>query len=239
MSYVTALVLLGAVILLHELGHLVAAKCFKIPVERFSVGFGPRLLGIKHDETDYCLSLLPLGGYVLPRVTDPEDFSRYPLHSRIAFCLGGPFANLLGALICLAAVKGLGSHGSSLSAASASFAELSRLTHQVLASLPVLFSHPDRLSGIVGIVAAGGRSAQAGIAWAASFWVLLNVNLAVLNLLPLPPLDGGKIVFSLLEAVCKPLKRLQVPVAVTGWLLMLGLMLYATVHDIGRLVVSS
>ncbi|MHC1745356.1 MAG: site-2 protease family protein [Syntrophobacteraceae bacterium] len=239
MSYLMALVLLGAVILVHELGHLVAAKCSKIPVERFSIGFGPRLFGIKWDETDYCLSLLPLGGYVLPLVQDHDEFSRFPLRSRIAFCLGGPLFNLIGAWVCLMVANGLSAHTSVLSVAGESFVEMLRLMHGMLVSIPELFRHPDRLSGIVGIVAAGGRSAQAGIAWAASFWVLLNVNLAVFNLLPLPPLDGGKIVFSVLEAIWKPLKRLQVPVAVTGWAFMLALMLYATVHDIGRLVVAS
>ncbi len=239
MSYVLAFVLLGAVILLHELGHLVAAKWFKIPVERFSVGFGPRLLGIKRSETDYCLSILPFGGYVLPLVQDPEDFSELPLHSRIAFSLGGPLFNLLGAWSCLVAVSVLNPHVSVLAAASDALHEVARMIHQVLVSLPELFRHPDRLSGIVGIVAAGGQGAKAGVAWYASFWALLNVNLAVLNLLPLPPLDGGKIVFWVFEAVWKPLRRLQAPIAIAGWVLMLALMLVATVHDIGRLVVSS
>jgi regulator of sigma E protease len=145
----------------------------------------------------------------------------------------------LGALICLIVMNGLGSHMSVLSVATKSLSEALAMIHQMLLTIPELLRHPDKLSGIVGIVAAGGRSARAGIAWVSSFWVLLNVNLAVFNLLPLPPLDGGRIVFSVLEALWKPLKRLQIPVAVTGGALMLALMLYVTVHDIGRLVVSS
>jgi len=139
---------------------------------------------------------------------------------------------------CLAVMKAIGSDWSVPSVATQSVHEVLLLIQQMLQSIPEILHHPERLSGIVGIVSAGGRNPQAGLTWMASFWVLLNVNLAVSNLLPLPPLDGGKIVFLALEALWKPLKRLQTPAAVTGWALMLALMLYVTVQDIGRLVVS-
>jgi len=51
-------------VLIHELGHFLAAKLFKMRVERFSIGFPPRLFGIKKGDTDYCISATPLGGYV-------------------------------------------------------------------------------------------------------------------------------------------------------------------------------
>lgn len=51
-------------VLVHELGHFLAAKLFGMRVERFSIGFPPRLFGIKRRDTDYCISALPLGGYV-------------------------------------------------------------------------------------------------------------------------------------------------------------------------------
>ena len=53
---------LGLVILVHELGHFLVAKASGIRVDRFAMGFGPRLFGIKKGETDYCVCLLPLGG---------------------------------------------------------------------------------------------------------------------------------------------------------------------------------
>jgi len=55
---------LGILILVHELGHFLAAKMSKVRVERFSLGFWPRLAGIKIGDTDYCISGIPLGGYV-------------------------------------------------------------------------------------------------------------------------------------------------------------------------------
>src|SRR5437660_9862252 len=56
--------ILGAAVTLHEFGHFIVAKLFKIRVETFSVGFGPRLFGKKWGQTDYRVSAIPLGGYV-------------------------------------------------------------------------------------------------------------------------------------------------------------------------------
>ena len=55
---------LGTAVVLHEFGHFIVAKLFKIRVETFSVGFGPRLFGKKWGHTDYRVSAIPLGGYV-------------------------------------------------------------------------------------------------------------------------------------------------------------------------------
>ena len=58
------IVILGVLIFVHELGHFLTAKLVDIEVPRFSIGFGPRLIGFKKGETEYVISLLPLGGYV-------------------------------------------------------------------------------------------------------------------------------------------------------------------------------
>ncbi|MHC4295318.1 MAG: site-2 protease family protein, partial [Planctomycetota bacterium] len=64
---------LGLVVFVHELGHFLVAKWVGINVERFALGFGPRLFGIKRGETDYCICALPLGGYV--KMLGQEDFA--------------------------------------------------------------------------------------------------------------------------------------------------------------------
>ncbi len=64
---------LGLMVFVHELGHFLAAKWVGIRVERFALGFGPRVLGVKWGETDYCLNLLPLGGYI--KMLGQEDFA--------------------------------------------------------------------------------------------------------------------------------------------------------------------
>ena len=64
---------LGLMVFVHELGHFLAAKWVGIRVERFALGFGPRVLGVKWGETDYCINLLPLGGYI--KMLGQEDFA--------------------------------------------------------------------------------------------------------------------------------------------------------------------
>src|ERR1041384_8296894 len=100
MSYVAVAIVIGLIIAMHEYGHLLAAKLCRIPVRRFSIGFGPKLFGFKLAETSYWFSLIPLGGYVLPALDD-TNFRQLPAHKRITFALGGPIANIIGAFVGL------------------------------------------------------------------------------------------------------------------------------------------
>jgi regulator of sigma E protease len=100
-------ILLVGLIFFHELGHFLVAKWMGMPVEVFSLGFGPRLLGFKWNETDVRLSLLPLGGYVRlagynpedPDADDPHGFLNQPAWKRMAFYAGGITANVLITLV--------------------------------------------------------------------------------------------------------------------------------------------
>jgi regulator of sigma E protease len=100
-------VMLGGLIFLHEGGHFLAAKYMGMPVESFSLGFGLRLIGFQWRETDVCLRLLPLGGYVKlagfnpeePGAEDPHGFLKQPYRKRMLFYSGGILANLLTTLI--------------------------------------------------------------------------------------------------------------------------------------------
>src|SRR5512140_864333 len=97
--------LLGGLIFVHELGHFLVAKALRVKVLRFSIGFGPRLFGVRRGETEYRLSLLPLGGYVKMAGDDPaetlapEDRGRGFLEQapwkRLAIAVAGPAANLV------------------------------------------------------------------------------------------------------------------------------------------------
>jgi regulator of sigma E protease len=101
------ILMLGGLIFLHEGGHFLAAKYMGMPVEVFSLGFGPRLLGFKWRETDVRLSALPLGGYVKlagfnpeePGADDPYGFLHQPFGKRMLFYSGGILANLATTLI--------------------------------------------------------------------------------------------------------------------------------------------
>jgi regulator of sigma E protease len=105
--------ILGAAVVLHEFGHFIVAKLFKIRVETFSVGFGPRLFGKKWGQTDYRVSAIPLGGYVklggdesnapiegagAEDIPEHERFNLRPRWQRILVALAGPVMNVLTAL---------------------------------------------------------------------------------------------------------------------------------------------
>jgi regulator of sigma E protease len=97
---------LGGMIVIHEFGHFIVAKLFGIRVDVFSVGFGKRLFGVKKGDTDYRLSLIPLGGYVKmagenldEQVTGaPYEFQSKPKWQRLCVAVAGPVMNILTAI---------------------------------------------------------------------------------------------------------------------------------------------
>ena len=108
MSFLYFIILVGVLIFVHELGHFLAAKLFDVKVLRFSIGFGPRVLGVQRGETEYVLCALPLGGYVrmlgaetddVEALEDDEDRERSlmskPIWQRSLIILAGPAFNLI------------------------------------------------------------------------------------------------------------------------------------------------
>ena len=117
MSYLIYLLgfifILGSAVVLHEFGHFIVAKLFKIRVETFSVGFGPRLFGRKWGHTDYRVSAIPLGGYVklggdesnaplegasAQDIPPEEMYNLRPRWQRIMVALAGPIMNIITAM---------------------------------------------------------------------------------------------------------------------------------------------
>src|SRR6187399_923697 len=104
-----AVLVLGVVIILHELGHFLVARYFKIRIETFSVGFGPRLIGFRRGDTDYRMSAFPLGGYVkmagdTPSETltgNPDEFLSKPKWQRFLVASAGPIMNMILAVVLL------------------------------------------------------------------------------------------------------------------------------------------
>ena len=108
-ALVSMLVVLGIMVLVHEFGHFAVAKLFGVRVEVFSIGFGPRLFGFRRGDTDYRVSLLPLGGYVKmsgetpgdTRTGDPGEFASHPRWQRILIGLAGPVSNFMLAFVLM------------------------------------------------------------------------------------------------------------------------------------------
>ena len=236
MHYLLIVALLAFLILIHELGHFLVAKWLKIPVARFSIGFGPKLWGWKWGETEYWLSPIPLGGYVLPAVADEREFFGIPWGKRLLFSLGGPAANLALPVVMLMGMNAAAGDVSLYGLFVAPVVQTGDVLVRLVTVLPQLFAQPDKLSGVVGIVAAGGEYVAMDLTRVLQFTIVLSINFAVFNLLPIPVLDGGKILLYLLERVYPKAVRLYVPLTILGLILVLGLILYVTALDIGRIV---
>src|SRR5512143_719232 len=113
-SIVAAVIVLGFLILFHELGHFLVAKRTGVGVLKFSIGFGPTLVGRRVGDTEYVISAIPLGGFVKMVGEDPEEpvseadqavsFQRQRLWKRMAIVLAGPGANLVFAALAFSIV---------------------------------------------------------------------------------------------------------------------------------------
>jgi regulator of sigma E protease len=236
MSYLGILALLSLLILIHELGHLVAAKWAGIPVAGFSVGLGPKLWTRRWGQVEYSLRALPLGGFVMLAVTDEEELRAIPLRKRLAFYLGGPLANLLAALPALSVLNGTVRGASFYQLAIAPFQQVAASCWQLLGVLASLPSRPESISGVVGIVVEGGRLAQSGRGLEIA--ISLSISLAVFNLLPIPVLDGGQITMACLEEAFPRFAKFRVPLTVLGMIVLAAVMVYANGHDVIRYVHS-
>src|SRR6266436_5610194 len=102
-------VLIGVMILIHELGHYWAARFFDVRVDTFSFGFGPRLFGFKKGETDFRFSAILFGGYVKmtgeqpgdENASDPRSFLAHPRWQRMCIAFAGPAINIVLAVVLL------------------------------------------------------------------------------------------------------------------------------------------
>jgi regulator of sigma E protease len=346
-----AIFVLGVLIFVHELGHFLVAKACGVQVLRFSLGFGPKVLGKKVGETEYLLSLVPLGGYVkmlgeddaesASTVADPaRSFANQPLSRRFAIVFAGPFSNLFSSWICLvvvaafygilvpsnqakvgALVHGLPAEKAGLAANDVilsvngeeignwdqlvertissqgnpmalrvrrgdsttdvtvvpekqattnifgeSVGEAYRIgieraadTEKVaaieapwLAARQVYFYSElivlslvkmvqgkvsaRELGGPITIARIAGERAQSGLKSLLEFMAFLGINLGVLNLLPIPVLDGGHLFFFAAEGIFRrPVgARVREVAQQVGLFLLVGLMLFAVYNDIYR-----
>jgi regulator of sigma E protease len=356
---VAVVAVLGGLIFFHECGHFVFARLFGIGVRTFSLGFGPRLWSRRRGKTDYCLSLVPLGGYVSlvgqggveeELEKNPDDdrtfserelFFKRPAWQRLLVIAAGPVANFVlawciyaslalfqGATYLLpeigktmpdspAALAGFVAGDTIIGINNAAVSEWAQVSQAVNASagavlemdirrgtetitLRVAPRQAERTTVFgeqvaawqIGIVAAGttghialgpgsallhglrdtwniirltaesivklfqrvvpldalggpiliaqavGQQAQSGILNVLAIAALISVNLGLLNLLPIPVLDGGHIAFLTLEMLFRrPVSQaVQEFSARVGIVFLVGLMLFATWNDIMRLL---
>jgi len=348
MGILTSLIVLSFLIFFHELGHFLAAQFFGVHVEAFSIGFGKKIFSKVIGKTEYCLSMIPLGGYVqmkgqndsdpTKKSVDNDSYNTKRPWQRIIILFAGPFANFLLAFILYIFIANLGvtkllpvignvgvntpaskigllkndkvikingkeikiwddlssiikkSSGalvleikrenkvknirvtpeikevktifgenikyrilgisplgktivikfSLLQSINFAYNETLKATTLILKSFQKLVEGviPMKdLGGIVSIVQVTAQASEAGIIALFALTALISVNLGVLNLLPIPALDGGHIMFNIYEMITKkePNEKVLYKMTVIGWAILLSLMAFTIFNDLFRI----
>jgi len=347
------IIVLGVLIFFHEFGHFLIARLFGVGVEKFSLGFGPRLIGKRVGITDYRISAIPLGGYVKMVGEEPDaevapediplSFTHKHVVKRMLIVAAGPVFNILLAVIIFfgtflfegalvfkpsvgevtpgspAATAGLekgdlitalngteisswdemaeiinASQGSAITftvrraettkqfliapkpvsvknlfgedvqryvigimrsgeyyskdltaiqAVSQSLLQTYQVTELMVVIITKLIQGDvsvKTLGGPIMIAQMAGDSAKAGLGSLIAFIALISVNLAIINLLPIPVLDGGHLLFFLIEAIKGSPVSIKVREVAQqiGLFLLIMLMILVFYNDITRVIFS-
>jgi len=238
MTIALIIISLAALILIHELGHFIAAKAVGVKVTRFSIGFGPALIKRQYGETEYVFAPVLLGGYVRllgddPTAEVPESekdraYGEQPIWKRLAIVVSGVMANLIIAIVMLffikltIAIKNIGTspiYGdfgiyrymyvigqASFSCLVDSVVSVAGMATKILSVLWGIITGTvsvKALGGPIAVFSIAGSKLQTGLQSFLSFMVIISVNLAVFNLLPIPVLDGGHVALLTVEAITR------------------------------------
>lgn len=349
MSALIAVIAFGVLVFIHELGHFIFAKIFGVYVEKFSIGFGPKVFGRKIGETEYLLSVVPLGGYVKMYGENPDEtvrdslkdkaFSHKKLYQKSLIVFAGPLFNYLFAIFLFWIVFNLGIHTlkpvigevqKDMPAAKAdiksgdvvlsingleikswddmasiikvsankplmikikrgedilektvtpqtvksknifgedinigllgikpsgesfiqrfgpveSFVKANEKCYEIveltILGIVKMFQRvvpADNIGGPIMIFQMTKDAAQFGLTPLLTFVALISINLAILNLLPIPVLDGGHLLIYAIEAIIRrPLSEKAKSIAIRiGMSFLIGLMVFAFYNDIMRI----
>jgi regulator of sigma E protease len=341
------LLVIGPLIFIHELGHFLVAKWRGVRVERFSLGFPPRLFGFKRGDTDYCVSAVPLGGYVKMAGENPEEnvegapdeYTSKSPGARALIIIAGPAMNYLlafalyvgvifvggdlkivdsglqvgemtpewpaqaaglltgdwilaidgepvadfealkayigprgGEPITLTVLRGADTVILGLTPRAAEDPQ-SGVTEGKIGIYPMTAfesvglwpalkagaeatwqntvmvgnfffrfvsgrESPRNIGGPLFIASIAGQVAEQGWRYFIGFMAILSINLAILNVLPIPALDGGQLLFLLIERIKgKPLSLKQrIAVQQVGLAFLFVLIIFVTINDIVRVL---
>ena len=230
--------LLGFLIFIHEGGHFLIAKLCKVKVNEFAIGFGPIIWKKEGKETKYALRLIPLGGFVSMEGEDEESenersFSKASIPKRIAIVAAGAIVNILFGLVAYFILVAVVYKDVIIA-----FQATEGMVSSIFESLKMLFTGNigiKDLSGPIGISnAVSNTTTLSNYIYIIS---VISVSLGVTNLLPIPALDGGKILLLIIEAIRrKPLKKeTEVQIQLIGFSVLIALSLIVTYNDIIRI----
>lgn len=228
--------LLGFLIFIHEGGHFLVAKLCKVKVKEFAIGFGPIIWKKQGKETKYVLRLVPLGGFVNllgeeETVDEEGSFSKAGTFKKIGILLAGGMVNIIFGLAVYFIVI------SAMTNIQAGFELTIEFAKTALVSVKELFTGNvgvDQLTGPVGISEVVVQTKN--VSQFVYILAVISFSLGVTNLLPIPPLDGGKILLVIVEGIMrKPIKeKVSVAIQMTGFFLIMGLAVLVTYNDVLR-----
>jgi len=245
LTVILTILIFGLLIFVHELGHFLAARAFDVKVTDFAIGMGPAIWKKQKGETLYAVRAIPIGGYCKMEGEDEEEksersFSAKPWWARIIILVSGAVMNiLLGFVLCLIIVAAHPHNFGFWGTLQTAFATTWHMVYVIFDFLRQLISGEvglEVLSGPVGVGEAVGEMARQGVMDVVSLAAFMTVNLGVMNLLPLPALDGGRIIFTLIEGItgkALPPEKEGI-IHFVGIVLLFGLMIFVTYNDIVR-----
>ncbi|MBI5233034.1 MAG: site-2 protease family protein [Deltaproteobacteria bacterium] len=246
-SLVAFVVVFTLVVLVHEAGHFIAARRAGVKVYEFSIGFpfSPKVLTFfRHKETEFTLRLFPLGGFVSFSKDGDEDaaglFGASYL-DRALIMSAGPLFNIVFAFLVFVPVFMAAKHIPFADAVSASAGTVWAILSGTVAVIFDILSgngSMEGLSGPVGIAAIAGKAASKGLLSLIYFTGVLSMSLGVMNLIPLPALDGGQLFMMFIERIIRrPLSiRTHQAVNLFGLALFVLLTVFVTYKDISLLI---
>ena len=343
-TIIISILVFGFLIFIHEFGHYIFARIFKVTIEEFSIGMGPKLVAWKSKKTNinYAISAIPIGGYVAmvgedEDSDDPNSFDRKPAWQRFIITVAGATVNLIAGVIAVLVIAIVSPYGGTTVAYFVDPADTGytvsteeqglmsgdtiievegkrvfiadELTYEIMrrgneplditvlrdgspvtlenisfptaessgqvfgtidfrlcpsektvgSTLTYAFSKSiliirmcwesiydlitgrysvEAISGPIGISGAIGDAAKAGFISLLSLVALISINLGVMNLLPLPALDGGRIVMILIEMISRKRIPRKVEFAINGvgLALLLGLSVIIMIKDTLQLI---
>lgn len=239
--------LLGFLIIIHETGHLIAAKLCKVKVNEFAIGFGPKIWTKQGKETTYRLRLIPFGGFISmegeEEHSDAEgSFSKASKPRRFAIICAGATVNIifgiLAYIILIIIVHYTTVEANILSSFTYAVKSTGVLIYTMFESIIQLFTGKVSINDMVGPVGISQMVSQTvGIAQFVYLLSVVSISLGVTNLLPFVPLDGGKAFLIIIEAIRKkPLKQeTELKLQSAGFLVLIIFSVFVAFNDIMRL----
>jgi len=262
MTIILVIIILGILVLVHELGHFLMAKWMNTRVDEFAIGFKPTLFSKKYGETTYMVNLIPFGGYVKIPGEDPTDVQEMSdprsMHNKSRLqkaLIVGIFAT--GIPVGPETAEKYPNHVTSeveseyvlRAPVHIAVKEATILTARITKDITVSFGQlvgsvftgdasVDELTGPIGLGSVVNEARSFGFMHVIFLMAFISINLAILNVFPFPALDGGRLLVLLIESIT----RKNVPTNIIQWIngigfiLLILLMIFVTIGDISRLI---